>query len=436
MGCLSSKAQDPIINSSKHGSRRGDPSVKVEPPTPDFAISSHYKVLHMLGEGGSGETWLCKNLRTNEEVAVKYIQRPIPKVVLPMIYHEVKIQAQLGEGHVNLVQAKELVLSKTHLALGLEYVSGGNLTAYVMNKFESTGLRNGMYMSESEAQYFFKQFLSAVEYLHTNHVAHRDLKLDNIVLDNSTPPRIKLCDFGFAKDWDEQSNMFTQIGTPVYMSPQVISSKNSKQGYDAQKADVWACGVLLFVMLLGMFPFEHAEHPDPNSSDAHVEVWLQQIKCSWRENPRIAQYATKLSEPCRDLLDKIFEMDEAKRISIKEIREHPWYTHPLPHAFQTALSSLELEQQAISARMHAGEYQSTARDTALHKIVDRAGTLPTSNDLPDLARVTLGRIPGDSAGIDVEVLEGGPDLHVLEEGEEGELSSSHTGGPLDLQVKA
>lgn len=62
-----------------------------------------------------------------------------------------------------------------------------------------------------------QQFLSAVDFLHKNHVAHRDLKLDNIVLDGSTPPRIKLCDFGFAKNWDEGSNMFTQIGTPVYM---------------------------------------------------------------------------------------------------------------------------------------------------------------------------------------------------------------------------
>ena len=66
--------------------------------------------------------------------------------------------------------------------------------------------------------------------------------------------------------------MYTQIGTPVYMSPQLISSRQTKAGYDATKADVWACGVLLFVMLLGMFPFEHTEHPDPNSSEAHVEV--------------------------------------------------------------------------------------------------------------------------------------------------------------------
>ena len=119
-----------------------------------------------------------------------------------------------------------------------------------------------------------QQSVAAVEYLHQHRVAHRDLKLDNVVLMDTMPPRIKLCDFGFAKNWGEEanSNMYTQIGTPVYMSPQQISSKNTQVGYDATKADVWACGVLIFVMLLGMFPFDHTDHPDPNSSDAHVEV--------------------------------------------------------------------------------------------------------------------------------------------------------------------
>ncbi len=67
-----------------------------------------------------------------------------------------QIQAALGEGHVNLVQARELLLSKTHLGLAMEYVQGGNLTNYVMSKYDSTGIRGGMYMTESEAQYFFK----------------------------------------------------------------------------------------------------------------------------------------------------------------------------------------------------------------------------------------------------------------------------------------
>lgn len=69
-----------------------------------------------------------------------------------------------------------------------------------------------------------------------------------------------------------------QIGTPVYMCPQLISCKQNGASYDATKADIWACGVLLFVMLLGMFPYDHTEHPDPNSSDAHMEVRGELVK--------------------------------------------------------------------------------------------------------------------------------------------------------------
>ena len=118
-----------------------------------------------------------------------------------------------------------------------------------------------------------QQLVAALEYMHHHNVAHRDLKLDNLLLMDTAPPRLKLCDFGFAKKWEEDDRtMYTQIGTPVYMSPQQINSKKSRCGYDAVKADVWALGVLIFVMLLGMFPFDHTDHPDPNSSDAHVEV--------------------------------------------------------------------------------------------------------------------------------------------------------------------
>ena len=73
-----------------------------------------------------------------------------------------------------------------------------------------------------------QQFLSAVKYCHSHFVAHRDLKLDNTLLDASNPPIIKICDFGFAKTWSEEANMFTQIGTPVYMSPELINTKNAK----------------------------------------------------------------------------------------------------------------------------------------------------------------------------------------------------------------
>ncbi|KAL6745635.1 kinase-like domain-containing protein [Haematococcus lacustris] len=414
--CGTKHQPDPCINDSKHGvSITHDPIPKPE-PLEDFSLGAYFEVLRKLGEGGSGETFLCRDVRSGDVVAIKFIPRPIQKAVLPMIFHEVKIQAALGEGHVSLVQARELFLAKRHLGLAMEYVAGGNLTAYVTNKYDSTGIRNGLFLTEDEARYFFKQFLGAVEYLHQNHVAHRDIKLDNIVLDRSNPPRIKLCDFGFAKNWEGQSNMFTQIGTPVYMSPQVINSKSSNQGYDAQLADVWACGVLLFVMLLGMFPFEHSEHPDPNSSDAHAEVFLQQVKCSWRENPRIADSARKLSDNCRDLLDKIFEMQESKRIDIAGIRQHPWFLTPLPGVYESALAALAAEQAALTEQVAAGQHKVEARDQALQRLVNRAGEVHQEGlDSDILPRVWLAH--GDPPYV-FEVDEDDVDLDILEEEEE------------------
>eukprot|EP00798_Chlamydomonas_sp_ICE-L_P010463 gene10463-8422_t len=271
-----------------------------------FNIEEFYEVRRLLGEGASGETWLCVNKITRKNEAVKFIKRPIPRLALPSITHEVKIQADLGDGHINLVKAKGLILTSSHLCLVMEYASGGNLTNHVTMGAWSCEERNGLFLAEDEARYFIWQSIQAVHFLHSNHVAHRDLKLDNIV-----------CDFGFAKSWNEEAHMKTQVGTPVYMCPQLIKCSDGIP-YDASKADLWACGVLLCVMMLGLFPFDHVEHPDPNESAAKHEVLRYQVQCSWREHTRVAEAARKLSMECRDLLDKIFELDERRRISLAD----------------------------------------------------------------------------------------------------------------------
>lgn len=99
-----------------------------------------------------------------------------------------------------------------------------------------------------------QQFVNAVNYCHKHCVAHRDLKLDNVLLDGSDPPVLKLTDFGFAKTWTGVGRNTAHIGTPVYMAPETI--KNDKNvTFSPPSVDVWASGVLLLVMLLGAFPF-------------------------------------------------------------------------------------------------------------------------------------------------------------------------------------
>ncbi|KAG2450725.1 hypothetical protein HYH02_004563 [Chlamydomonas schloesseri] len=387
--------------------------------------------MELLGTGGTGQTWLCQHHETARRVAVKFVPRPLPPVLVPLISMELQLQAGLSEGHVGLVRLESAMLSRTHLGLVMEYVDGGTLTQYVSKRTETRDDRGGLNLTEDEARYMFRQMVSAVEHLHSSHVAHRDLKMCNVVLSSSYPPVLKLCDFGFAKNFNnEDSKMHTCIGTPVYMSPNQLAAAaaTKKQpppptpfpgkapelpapapepapapaaapqpeagvasgddlsestpvlSYSARAADVWACGVMLFAMLLGRFPFDHENHPDPNSSDAQVEVWKEQVRASgedWQKMPRVAPYVRLLSDSCRDLLGKMLQFEEAHRINIAGIKQHPWFNLPLPEHLDKALTEMEGRQHRQTQRLaKVTPEQLAARDAAIKDLVLRASRTP------------------------------------------------------------
>jgi serine/threonine-protein kinase SRK2 len=93
--------------------------------TPDFGLGEDFEVIRLLGTGGEGETWLCIDQRTKREVAIKLVRRPIPRSITQIIQREIKILADLGDGHLNIVHADEVLLTKTHIGLVMEYVAGG-----------------------------------------------------------------------------------------------------------------------------------------------------------------------------------------------------------------------------------------------------------------------------------------------------------------------
>ncbi|KAI8474963.1 MAG: hypothetical protein J3K34DRAFT_489422 [Monoraphidium minutum] len=310
---------------------------------PDFGVDGVFDVLQLLGSGGTAHTYLCRDLATRELVAAKFMERPLPKLAVPLLMREVDLQARLGQGHPNLVQVQELVLTDSHLALVLEFAAGGTLTDLVAGRWESALERGGLHLSEPEARYYFRQ----------------DLKLDNTLLDGSlAAPRIKLCDFGFARQWgaDGSGGMLTALGTPAYMSPQILSAKYGAQGFDGRASDVWAMGVMLFVSLFGCFPFEHDKHKDPNCEEAFLEdpnceeafleVRMAQEKLSWRDNPCAAAAIKRgaLSPEVANLLDRLLAKDEAKRIQIEAICAHPWLAAPLEDPVHTEAWELLLAE--------------------------------------------------------------------------------------------
>ncbi|WIA40085.1 hypothetical protein OEZ86_013498 [Tetradesmus obliquus] len=361
-------------------------------------LAELYEVKHLLGSGSAGDTWLCRDRASGELLAVKLMQRPIPPLMGTNIMREVKIGAQLGKGHLNIVKPRELILTRTHLGLVMEYVAGGNMADYILKtillKFGSFDTRDGLVMEEDEARYFFSQIIDAVDYCHRNKVAHRDLKMDNTLLDDHDPPRIKLCDFGFAKWWTQEPQMTTITGTPDYMSPQLLGPKACNQSalYDGTKADIWAAGVMLCVMLIGRFPFEGIEMSNAtNLEEVSAHVWQQQNKAHWYDNPLIAQDASMLSTECVDLLNRMFHLDEQQRecvdllnhmfhldeqqrITVPEIRAHPWYRRPLPPLYAQAMGAIMQEQARIDQQVASGAYVNKDRDGALKRMVYLSAT--------------------------------------------------------------
>ncbi|KQJ97847.1 serine/threonine-protein kinase SAPK3 isoform X2 [Brachypodium distachyon] len=266
-------------------------------------MEERYEALKELGAGNFGVARLVRDKRTKELSAVKYIQRG--NKIDENVQREIINHRALR--HPNIIRFKEVCLTPTHLAIVMEYAAGGELFQRICTAGR---------FSEDEARYFFQQLLSGVSYCHSMEICHRDLKLENTLLDGSPTPRVKICDFGYSKSALLHSKPKSTVGTPAYIAPEVLSRKE----YDGKVADVWSCGVTLYVMLIGSYPFEDPE--DPRNFRKTISRILG-VQYS------IPDYI-RVSSDCRRLLSQIFTADPSKRITIPEIKKLPWYLKSLP----------------------------------------------------------------------------------------------------------
>ncbi|KAG5029869.1 hypothetical protein JHK87_013383 [Glycine soja] len=274
-----------------------------------------YEAVKDLGAGNFGVARLMRNKETKELVAMKYIERgqKIDENVAREIINHRSLR------HPNIIRFKEartlfvnlldhlVVLTPTHLAIVMEYAAGGELFERICNAGR---------FSEDEARYFFQQLISGVHYCHAMQICHRDLKLENTLLDGSPAPRLKICDFGYSKSSLLHSRPKSTVGTPAYIAPEVLSRRE----YDGKLADVWSCGVTLYVMLVGAYPFEDQDDP------RNFRKTIQRIMAVQYKIPDYVH----ISQDCRHLLSCIFVANPLRRISLKEIKNHPWFLKNLP----------------------------------------------------------------------------------------------------------
>lgn len=151
-------------------------------------------------------------------------------------------------------------------------------------------------------------------------------------------------------------------------------------GYDARSSDIWSAGVFLCVVLLGAFPFEYSKKEVTSLEDAELDLWLQETARAWSDSPFLAANIRALPDDARDLLNKIFEVDPAKRITVEGIKAHPWYARPLKEPeLAEALEKQDAAQRAVDAHIAHRKLDTAkvaARVAALRELLKEATKPP------------------------------------------------------------
>lgn len=326
-----------------------------------------YVLGQTLGEGEFGKVKLGWKKDGSTQVAIKLIRRDTVESHpgrLPKIYREISILRDLA--HPNIVRLHEMVETERHIGIILEYASGGELFDYILNH---------RYLKDPAARRLFAQLVSGVGYLHKKGIVHRDLKLENLLLDQNR--NIIITDFGFAntfnptdllndeveynltnKDFVRKFKldrldakgmrrgdlMQTSCGSPCYAAPELVVSDSL---YTGRKVDVWSCGVILYAMLAGYLPFDD----DPaNPEGDNINLLYKYITTTPLTFPEY------VSPHARDLLRRILVPDPRKRADLFEVARHSWlneYHHVVSHITSSTTNIADIAGNSV-----AGESES------------------------------------------------------------------------------
>ncbi|CAD6185154.1 unnamed protein product [Caenorhabditis auriculariae] len=251
-----------------------------------------YDIEKTIGRGNYATVKLASHKVVRNKVAVKMIdKRRMDANTLIKIRREIDILKSLN--HPYIIKLYQVMETENTIYLVTEYAANGEIYDQILQRKK---------LSEDEARWKFWQMISAVEYCHKKGVVHRDLKSENLLLDEKG--RIKIADFGFSNHFAEDTLMQTYCGSPPYAAPEVFEGK----AYYGPHVDIWSLGVVLYVMVSGSMPFEAAT--------------LYQL----REKVLSGQYRVPffMSCDCENLIRRMLAVDPAKRANMDYIKNHKW----------------------------------------------------------------------------------------------------------------
>ena len=266
-----------------------------------------------IGQGAFGKVNLGLNVLTGRVVAIKSFKKRTEekfKTNMKKILYETNLMKKLN--HPNITKILEVFHDEGYMLIIMEYINGGNLFSFVKKRRK---------LSEKIAKFLFRQIILGIKYIHSQNIVHRDIKLENIIIDLNN--HIKICDFGIGKILKSSEELlYDKCGTPMYMAPEIILS-NKKNGYKGFPVDIWASGITLYIMLTGSLPFKiNNKNKD--------ELSLNKIKNKDNSNLQfqIINFNLKkisfISDEANNLLKGLLLKNPEKRLTCDEILNHPW----------------------------------------------------------------------------------------------------------------
>ena len=261
----------------------------------------YYEMLDTLGEGIFGVVKLGLYKKTKERVAIKIIKKASAKPTdIELVRTEIDIMKLCH--HPNIVRLLDHFENAEYIFIVMEYISGGDLATY-MTQHKHT-------MTEEHASHLIYQIALGIKYLHQFGIVHRDLKPENIMLtDASEHGKVKIMDFGLSKIMGSKEKSVEGFGTLTFVAPEVLV----RTPYN-KEIDIWSLGVILYLMLSGVLPFD--DESDNEEVIAKLTVYSE-VKFP-------SQYWSERSALVIDLIKRCLTKDPSQRIKIDNILEHGW----------------------------------------------------------------------------------------------------------------
>jgi serine/threonine protein kinase len=247
------------------------------------------------------------------------------------IKYETDLMKKLN--HPNITKILEMFEDEKYFLIIMEYINGGNLFSFVKKRRK---------LSEKTAKFLFRQIILGIKYIHEQNIVHRDIKLENLLIDLNN--NVKICDFGIGRKLENKKQLLhDQCGTLMYMAPEILLSSKEK-GYEGFPVDIWSAGISLYIMLSGTLPFNYKnkkkhkknEGEEDDEEEEEEEESISSSKSKSKKNDddnfelqynivyKEPKHIEKISDEARDLLKGLLNKDPKKRFTCEQILNHPW----------------------------------------------------------------------------------------------------------------